>query len=729
VNLNRQAAEQLLFGGQSAVRFTQDTPIRPDVWLQFAQDPNFRQRLLITPCQGHKQGGGSPGTLAKRLEARLHKDREQRGRQQEEPPYIVYNQTTVHARLSFEEVVRVLLPMSEWWGQRGGDTLLNPPPSDAKIDLEAILVTALKRADQHVREDTRVRVDSTRKQRARAAFSPLNAPSAPTSASESEYERRFAALRGSAANREASSQPDVSTIPTDAAWVVRVAGTLAALRSMDADEIEKHWPKQLWSPRGSKATDSPDLAPADLDQYYVDVVRHFLDLLTGVETPQAETARLIAEFRRPLAGEILRQQVFSVTTCRLAEMAVTQSRATVKADAAVQLFNINCADITWGIVDSGIDATHPAFLSRKTLQSRVTATYDFTWFLDLLHSVSGSAPVKTGGTPPREAGETAVPTGSVLNTARPEHPALAEFQKKLKSPRFAKDLRVALCSGRELDWEMLKPFIEVPHTPEGYRPPIQEHGTHVAGIIGADAPAQDPEAVRGLCPEIQLYDLRVLNESGYGDEFNVMAALQFVRYLNRHKDTPVIHGVNVSLSLPVEVANYACGRTPVCDECDRLVGAGIVVVAAAGNDGYLEYLTGKGSCDNYRSISITDPGNADGVITVGATHRTQPHNYGVSYFSSRGPTGDGRAKPDLVAPGEKIESSVPGGGYKTMDGTSMAAPHVSGAAALLLARHRELLGQPLRIKQILCRTATDLGRERYFQGAGLVDVLRALQSL
>ena len=59
----------------------------------------------------------------------------------------------------------------------------------------------------------------------------------------------------------------------------------------------------------------------------------------------------------------------------------------------------------------------------------------------------------------------------------------------------------------------------------------------------------------------------------------------------------------------------------------------------------------------------------------------------------------------------------------------MATPHVSGAAALLIARYPELSGQPHRIKQILCDTATDLGRERYFQGSGMVDVLRALQSV
>ena len=63
------------------------------------------------------------------------------------------------------------------------------------------------------------------------------------------------------------------------------------------------------------------------------------------------------------------------------------------------------------------------------------------------------------------------------------------------------------------------------------------------------------------------------------------------------------------------------------------------------------------------------------------------------------------------------------------DGTSMAAPHVSGVAAMLMARYSELIGQPERIKSILCETATDLGRERYFQGHGLVDALRALQSV
>ena len=306
------------------------------------------------------------------------------------------------------------------------------------------------------------------------------------------------------------------------------------------------------------------------------------------------------------------------------------------------------------------------------------------------------------------------------------------------------DLRRRLQRGRAIDWDLLEPFLRVPHEPATTykKPRTDSHGTHVAGILAGEWPEAATETplkqpLVGMCPDLEIYDLRVLPDDPEqsSDEFTIIAALQFVRHINSHKDLMVIHGVNLSLSVPHDVANYACGR----NACLR----GVRACRGDGRGGrhggrqsrvqQSDRSVAAAPCTAERpattDLSITDPGNADAVITVGSTHRQMPHNYGVSYFSSRGPPGDGRTKPDLVAPGERIDSAALNGYFETMDGTSMAAPHVSGAAALLMSRHRELIGQPRRVKEILCRTATDLGREPRFQGAGMVDVLRALQSV
>jgi subtilisin family serine protease len=165
---------------------------------------------------------------------------------------------------------------------------------------------------------------------------------------------------------------------------------------------------------------------------------------------------------------------------------------------------------------------------------------------------------------------------------------------------------------------------------------------------------------------------------------------------------------------------------------------------AAGNTGYgTQASDALGARKGGLALTINDPGNADLVITVGATHRDMPHVYGVSYFSAKGPTGDGRFKPDLIAPGEKVISCAAGRlldevvqklpaesarpNYIEYTGTSMAAPHVSGCVAAFLSVKREFSGQPERVKEIFQKTATSLGRERSFEGHGLVDVMRAIQ--
>lgn len=248
------------------------------------------------------------------------------------------------------------------------------------------------------------------------------------------------------------------------------------------------------------------------------------------------------------------------------------------------------------------------------------------------------------------------------------------------------------------------------------------HGTHVAGIITS------------IAPKVKLWDYKVLGESG-GTSSSIIKAMYHIRKTNFDAGTIVIHGVNMSFGGPVKVGSYGCGWSPECQEANRLVASGVVVCVAAGNDGHKYVATvpmGKLEVlPTYMDLSITDPGNAEDVITVGSVHKSRPHTYGPSFFSSKGPTGDGRFKPDCVAPGEKIVSALAGSGDQTteMDGTSMATPHVSGAIALFLSAKPEFKGRAMEVKKILLKSCTDLNRDRNFQGAGLVDVLRMIQSV
>ena len=398
--------------------------------------------------------------------------------------------------------------------------------------------------------------------------------------------------------------------------------------------------------------------------------------------------------------------IWQVSLNRTAMAALQRSIPAVKGDAARTLFKVNCENIRWAVLDSGIDGGHPAFRShpangKETAQSRIIEAYDFRNIREIVNLDNANI------------------------QDRPERLKDLLAECKLEKKQAIKNLQqLAEDAGndRPILWELVKDFIKIDPTSE----PTGSHGTHVAGIIGADNKNGEAD---GMCPDIKLLDFRVLSKTLEDTEFAIIAALQFIRYLNERSGYIAVHGANLSLSISHDVRNFACGRTPICNECERLVNNGVVVVAAAGNRGYQSFETHEGAFESYAAFSITDPGNADGVITVGATHRFRPHTYGVSFFSSRGPTGDGRLKPDIVAPGERIRSCMSGGEWGELDGTSMAAPHVSGAAAMLIARYSELIGQPREIKRILCDTATDLGRERSFQGNGMLDVLRAFQKI
>jgi hypothetical protein len=466
------------------------------------------------------------------------------------------------------------------------------------------------------------------------------------------------------------------------------------------------------------------------------------DLILGTAKLAEEIARCAVEIYRSAAfDETAKGTVWTISLNRRAMPAIARSVPAVKADAARTLFSVNCRDICWAVIDSGIDAAHPAFVDKgdETRGSRVRRCFDFTRIRRIisLDNVNKASTKRA-----------ALVSELLKDCALPNARTKADIESSLT------EVATRAKESKAIDWESVERLVEIDPADKKSTLP-SSHGTHVAGILGGDIPdslaaeakkkkraakkadaeneAEEPadysDAAKGMCPDISIYDFRVLAPTMSETEFAIIAALQYIRYLNERNSWFTIHGANLSLSIPHDVRNYACGRTPVCNECERLVDSGVVVVAAAGNHGYQSFQTQEGLYASYAAFSITDPGNADGVITVGATHRYSPHTYGVSFFSSRGPTGDGRIKPDLVAPGERIRAPLPGDEWGDLDGTSMAAPHVSGAAAMLMARYSELIGQPRRIKRILCESATDLGREKSFQGNGMLDVLRAFQAI
>jgi serine protease AprX len=398
---------------------------------------------------------------------------------------------------------------------------------------------------------------------------------------------------------------------------------------------------------------------------------------------------------------------------------------TVKADAARTAFGALGKGIVWAVIDTGIDGSHAHFRKHRNLGLGQPLQHrDFTGLDDL--GEMGSTETEIAGN---------------------------------------EELARRACEDEA------------------------GHGTHVAGIIAGELiPDQgqqivaacslrneignvetewlrDIPAISGMAPQCKLLSLKVLDKNGDGLASNLIAALEYIQDLNGNGRRLLVHGVNMSVGYDFEPKWFACGQSPLCVEVDRLVRSGVIVVVAAGNTGYgYNQPEAKGPIAAGLDVTINDPGNAELAITVGSTHRDMPHMYGVSYFSSKGPTGDGRLKPDIVAPGEKIiscksgqttwngetpaensksPSARPGAlssevearpniapaYYKEDSGTSMAAPHVSGVIAAFLSVRREFIGRPEAVKESFLSTATDLKRAVYFQGKGLVDLMRAIQSV
>ncbi len=289
------------------------------------------------------------------------------------------------------------------------------------------------------------------------------------------------------------------------------------------------------------------------------------------------------------------------------------------------------------------------------------------------------------------------------------------------------------------------------------------HGTHVAGIIGGNGfystGNQYTHTFYGIARGVSFLNVRVLDGSGSGVVSNVISALQMcVKYKSYYN----IRIINLSLGMPV-TQSYT--TDPLCMAVEAAWKAGIVVVCAAGNNGRLNSTVTTGA-PNYgygtNFGSIESPGNDPYVITVGATKRIDGLRADdvIASYSSRGPTlADCVAKPDIVTAGNKIISDLAQGSYLysqyvstngvplspytkynsgtsswnyfTLSGTSMAAPVVSGAAALLIQQNPSLTPDTVKARLMMSAdpiTLADGTSDILSNGAGYLDIPAALKS-
>ena len=237
----------------------------------------------------------------------------------------------------------------------------------------------------------------------------------------------------------------------------------------------------------------------------------------------------------------------------------------------------------------------------------------------------------------------------------------------------------------------------------------QGHGTHVAGTVGGNGSSG---TTTGVAPNVSLFGAKVLDSTGSGYTSDIVSGIEWS--VDNKADI-------ISLSL-------SGGRSQAMTTAiNNAINAGVTVIAAAGNCGLEDDPL---YCPIWGNGSISFPAGEKNVIAVGAVDSSD----NIASFSSRGPiTVDSEVltKPDVSAPGVCIDSLSYIGGYALCwDGTSMATPHVSGAAALLLqtAKRQGTILTPAQVKSILENTSIDLGasgKDNIF-GAGRINVSSAI---
>lgn len=233
------------------------------------------------------------------------------------------------------------------------------------------------------------------------------------------------------------------------------------------------------------------------------------------------------------------------------------------------------------------------------------------------------------------------------------------------------------------------------------------HGSHVAGIVAGAGTASEG-TYRGVAPEASILAAKVLRGDGSGMMSDVMA------------------GIEWAVDQGAQVINLSLGSSGSCDgtdalsaTCDAAVEHGVVMCVAAGNDGP-------------GASTVGSPGCARRVITIGASVSGSGPGDSIADFSSRGPTSDGRIKPDLAFPGVDIVScraqgtsmgTPVGERYTRASGTSMATPHATGVVALLLQAFPDLTPEDIKVR--LMQAARDMGLEPNTQGRGRGDAYNA----
>jgi serine protease AprX len=249
------------------------------------------------------------------------------------------------------------------------------------------------------------------------------------------------------------------------------------------------------------------------------------------------------------------------------------------------------------------------------------------------------------------------------------------------------------------------------------------HGTHVASIVGGDGSESTGKYI-GVAPRVNIINVKVSNDNGSAMMTDVVAGLQWVL---ENKNTYSIRVVNLSLNSSVAESYHT---SPLDAAVEILWFNKIVVVASAGNHG---------------SGAIYPPANDPFVITVGATDDKNTNSYSddvMASFSAYGQTSDGVKKPDLVAPGANIiarlvnqnmglalahPANKVGTTYFRMSGTSMAAPMVSAAVALLLQDEPNLTPDQVKYRLIATANKNWSGYNATQSGAGYLDVYAAVR--